>query len=281
MAGLFVLLAWLLLAGVVGQALRLAASWRRGGPAPVNWARGLAALPRRYLVDVHGVVALRAAAARMHQAIAGGLLGGTALVLLGILPALRGAEMLWLLAAYAAGGFLASLGILLGLWLPALAGIGLAAWGGARLVVGIATGPMRHALAGAVHLAAHPRPERFAGATASGLLPAQKFGVATISDFAWNRLAGFDACIQCGRCEEACPAFAAGQKLNPKALIQDLATALHPDAPSYAGSPHPGMSSPGPVLGRLHAETLFACTTCRACVSACPMMIEHVDAVID
>ena len=320
MAGLFVLLAWLLLAGVVAQGLRLAASWRRGVAAPVDWARGLAALPRRYLVDVHGVVARRAAAARMHQAIAGGLLGGTALVLLGIIPALRGAEMLWLLAAlgfgfaifgarlvaqrrqparpaslsggafqglardlaaYAAGGFLASLGILLGLWLPALAGIGLAAWGGARLVAGIATGPMRHALAGAVHLAAHPRPERFAGAAASGLLPAQNFGVAAIGDFAWNRLAGFDACIQCGRCEEACPAFAAGQKLNPKALIQDLATALHPEAPAYAGSPHPGISSPGPVLGRLHAETLFACTTCRACVSACPMMIEHVDAVVD
>jgi Fe-S oxidoreductase len=104
-------------------------------------------------------------------------------------------------------------------------------------------------------------------------------GVASVEDFAWNRLLGFDACIQCGRCEEACPAFAAEQPLNPKALIQDFCGAMRPS--EYAGSPHPGIAAPGPILGRIKAETLWSCTTCRACVAACPMMIEHVDAVID
>lgn len=57
----------------------------------------------------------------------------------------------------------------------------------------------------------------------------------------------------------------------------------------YAGSPHPGLpdtlSRPGQLLlgedGAIAPETLWACTTCRACVSSCPMIIEHLDAVIE
>jgi len=319
-ADALVLLAWLMVAGVAMQALRLALLWRRGTPARVDWLGGLRALPRRYLVDVHAVVGRKPEAAAMHQAIAGGLLAATALLLLGVIPGLRGSSFYWLavaaafavaglgailvrrrrvpvrpttlsggaflnlpllLGAYALGGLLASLfgGVIGGF------GLALAAFGAIGLIGHLATGPMRHALAGAAHLVAHPRPARFAGAPASGLAPidlaAPRLGVADIADFAWNRLLGFDACIQCGRCEAACPAFAAGQPLNPKALIQDFCASLHPEPARYAGSPHPGITKPGPILGVLHADTIWSCTTCRACVAACPMMIEHVDAVID
>jgi Fe-S oxidoreductase len=90
-------------------------------------------------------------------------------------------------------------------------------------------------------------------------------------------LLSFDACVQCGRCEAACPAFAAGQPLNPKALIQDFVAALDPPS-RYAGSPHPHMRDL--AGGLVHPDTLWSCTTCRACVEECPMTIEHVDAVI-
>jgi N,N-dimethylglycine/sarcosine dehydrogenase ferredoxin subunit len=152
-------------------------------------------------------------------------------------------------------------------------------------------GPLRHALAGTLHLAFHPRPGRFTGAPATALAPgpveAKKFGADRVGDFAWNHLLGFDSCVQCGRCEEACPAFAAGQPLNPKKLINEIAGAVAPV--HYAGSPHPGLaltsSQPGQMLlgndGAIAPETLWACTTCRACVSSCPMMIEHLDAVIE
>jgi Fe-S oxidoreductase len=309
-------LAWALLAFAAVQAFRLAAAWRRGGPAKVDWLRGLAAVPRRYLVDVHHIVAKKPQAARMHMVIAGGLLAGTFLLLIGILPGLRAHRAYWFFVAiafgfaiagalmvasrrrptrpanlsggkfnalpvwlfcYALGGFLSAIG-------GEFFGVPLAALGGAMLINGVYNGPMRHAVAGALHLAAHPRPSRFAGATASGLQTTavdepETLGVAAVQDFPWNRLLGFDSCIQCGRCEEACPAFAAEQPLNPKALIQDFCNAMHPGV--YTGSPHPGISSPGPILGQIHPETLWSCTTCRACVAACPMMIEHVDAVID
>jgi Fe-S oxidoreductase len=316
------------------QAMRLIRRWRIGTAATVHWRAGLLALPRRYLRDVHHIVARDQNAATMHALVAGGLLGGTLLLVLGLAPGLAawhpyqalvalafaamlaGAAMVGarrlptrptrlsggqfqilpvLLLAYGAGG--ATLGAAPLLGAPPLGWLGLLllAAGGAGLVQQIHNGPMRHALAGAVHLAAHPRPDRFASGRATAMmapdLNAARLGVAVPADFAWNQLAGFDACIQCGRCEAACPAFAAGAPLNPKKLIQDLAACVAPgDAASYTGSPYPGriatLHAAGPHLpivgedAAISPDTLWACTTCRACVEECPMMIEHVDAVI-
>ncbi|WGD28669.1 DUF3483 domain-containing protein [Ancylobacter sp. WKF20] len=202
------------------------------------------------------------------------------------------------LAAYTGGGLLVALAGVL----PPLAPLGwlgfvFATAGGIGLVLQIDRGPMRHAFAGAAHLVLHPRPGRFEGERATALaaldLDAPRLGAATPADFPVNRLIGFDACIQCGRCETACPAFAAGQPLNPKRLIQDLATAIEPNASNaaYAGSPYPnarpvaGVGGPAlPLVGAgamIHPDTLWSCTTCRACVEECPMMIEHVDAIVD
>ncbi|MEW9587064.1 DUF3483 domain-containing protein, partial [Paraburkholderia sp. DGU8] len=155
-------------------------------------------------------------------------------------------------------------------------------------------GPMKHALAGLLHLAFHPRQERFAdhragernsvppAALKTPLLDAQDYGAGKPVEFRWNQLLGFDACVQCGKCEAACPAFAAGQPLNPKKLIQDLVTGMvgGTDA-GYAGSPTPGIAigthagAPGKPLisGLIEADTLWSCTTCRACVQECPMLI--------
>jgi dimethylglycine catabolism B len=181
----------------------------------------------------------------------------------------------------------------------------LIAVGAFAMTVGAARGgPMKHALAGLLHLAFHPRQERFrTGAGESdkpGVVPptalkmpeldAREYGVGKPVEFRWNQLLSFDACVQCGKCEAACPAFAAGQPLNPKKLIQDLVTGMvgGTDA-AYAGSPTPGIAlgkhggQPDlPIVsGLIEADTLWSCTTCRACVQECPMLIEHVDAIVD
>lgn len=318
------------LAAVMGW-LVLLARWLKGRPASGSWLAGLRHVPRRYLVDVHHVVARRPAAARMHALAAGGVLGGSALALL---AAVLGAGWaVWALAALAFG--IGSVGALLAwrrrvpktpralsggafLWLPAALGAwcvgnGLAALcmavGASPLLVGasvvlggaggvgllrlVALGPMRHALAGVAWLAGHTRPGRFGGTGRDTALrpldlAAERLGVLVPADFSRPELAAFDACIQCGRCEEACPAFAAGQRLNPKALIQTLSGAMRAAPAPYAGQPAPlapvlhgtgGMTQP--IVGNvLHPDTLWACTTCRACVAECPMLIEHVDAVV-
>jgi Fe-S oxidoreductase len=166
-------------------------------------------------------------------------------------------------------------------------------------------GPMKHAIAGLLHLAFHPRQERFAATrdayTGNGTatpptalkvpdLDHREYGVAKPVEFRWNQLLSFDACVQCGKCEAACPAFASGQPLNPKKLIQDLVVGMAggTDA-AYAGSPTPGIpvgrhggQPNGPIVsGLIESDTIWSCTTCRACVQECPMLIEHVDAIVD
>lgn len=181
--------------------------------------------------------------------------------------------------------------------LAALLSLGIVAGLGEMLFGMGWAGPMKHAFAGALHLAFHRRAERFGGGRSTGLKlldldtsEGKTLGVAKPADFTWNQLLGFDACVQCGRCEAMCPAFAAGQPLNPKKLIQDMVVGLAGGTDAqYAGSPYPGKAvgeakgSPIQVItdGLVSQETLWSCTTCRACVEECPMMIEHVDAIVD
>jgi Fe-S oxidoreductase len=314
--------------------------WRAGRAAKVDVLRGVMALPRRYLVDVHEVVARQPFNGRFHALTAGGFLASLPLIVLAGAPFVRGwvlwallsvalASMLagalmvgWrrrmkrpaelsqgrfrrlpaALLAYAAGFLIVALDQLSGGLLPApiaLALVLIGALGAAELILGVGRGPLKHALHGALYLVAHPRPARFRDGNGrdSGAIPldldAQHLGVERPVDFAWNRLLGFEACVQCGRCETVCPAYAAEQPLNPKKLIQDIVAALDDTADdrAYAGHNHPGHLAGEAHGGRLlplvganamiHPDTLWACTTCRACVEACPMMIEHVDAVID
>ena len=197
--------------------------------------------------------------------------------------------------AVALAGAVAATGTALAPWLAGLISLGFA-FGVAELALGVGLGgPMKHAVAGLLHLGLHPRPERFADKRfATALKPLrltpEDLGVGKPADFAWNKLLSFDACVQCGKCEAACPAFAAGQPLNPKKLIQDLVVGMSAKSDAnYAGSPYPGQAvgqhKGAPQLpivnGLISSDTLWSCTTCRACVQECPMLIEHVDAVVD
>ncbi|MCG6399973.1 (Fe-S)-binding protein [Vibrio fluvialis] len=318
--------------------LRRVQLWRQGQKEPVALIAGLKAMPKRYLVDLHHVVARDKAMSHTHVATAGGfvlsvvlifavyvfklapqvlswmLLGSLALMLVGagfvfrrrLNPPSRLSQGPWMrlpksLIAFAASFFLLTL-LLSGLVPAGFGGAALSVlllagiiWGMGELFFGMGWGgPMKHAFAGALHLAFHRRPERFGGGRSTGLkvldLDAEKLGVEKPSDFKWNQLLGFDACVQCGKCEAMCPAFAAGQPLNPKKLIQDMVVGLAGRSDKhYAGSPYPGKEvgcatggAYNPIVnGLVQAETLWSCTTCRACVEECPMMIEHVDAIVD
>lgn len=311
--------------------------WRVGRPARVDVVGGILALPRRYLGDLHAVVARDLSTATMHAMAAGGMVASLVLIvvvhglrfdpvwlawpLLALLavmavgavlaglrrwpdkpPRLSGGAFNRLplgLLAFAAGFFLATLepaGLVAVSEAPAwyqATVVGLAAWGCLEALVGVSAGPMKHAACGALHLAFHPRPGRFGSNTADCRLEpldleADKLGCETPADFAWNRLLGFDACVECGRCKEVCPALAAGLPLNPKKLIQVLASATGGSEATYRSRARPLAPAPGgpdrALIGKdalIHPDTLWSCTTCRACVDACPMMIEHVDAVID
>lgn len=132
-----------------------------------------------------------------------------------------------------------------------------------------------------------PRPAT-ATAPSNGSGPARP-GLVEISDFSWKELLSLDACTKCGRCHMVCPAKASGAPLSPRDLILDLRqwadggegirTVLDwEQRPQMTGplSPRP-MPAAGGVIPQ---ETLWACTTCMACVEVCPVGIEHVPTIV-
>lgn len=114
----------------------------------------------------------------------------------------------------------------------------------------------------------------------SGATDIPPVGVATIRDFTWKDRLSFDACTNCGRCESQCPATAAGRPLSPRKLIQDLKAEMWRDHRSGAAEA-PQLATTDGVGSALREATLWSCTTCRACVTACPVDIEHVDIILE
>jgi Fe-S oxidoreductase/nitrate reductase gamma subunit len=113
---------------------------------------------------------------------------------------------------------------------------------------------------------------------------AESFGVSKIEDFTWKQLMDLDACTQCGRCQDQCPAYLTEKPLSPKKLILDLGDHLHTTAPrllSSASASQPTNGHSVLVSEIIEEETLWACTTCRACMEHCPVYVEHVDKIID
>jgi Fe-S oxidoreductase/nitrate reductase gamma subunit len=112
------------------------------------------------------------------------------------------------------------------------------------------------------------------------------FGVGQIQDFTWKQLFELDACVRCGRCTAVCPANIAGQPLSPMHIIQDLKAHLADVGPAVQRVGHQGSDvrtvSPIEMVGEvIRDESLWACRTCNACVTECPVMIEHVPTIVD
>jgi Fe-S oxidoreductase len=116
-----------------------------------------------------------------------------------------------------------------------------------------------------------------------------RFGVKTIADLSWKDLLDGFTCTECGRCQDACPAWATGKPLNPKTMIMGLremsveAEAGLPLIPWIRPTDRPGMEArlDHPIVdAAIPYEAVWDCLTCGACVEACPVLIEHVDKIV-
>jgi len=123
-------------------------------------------------------------------------------------------------------------------------------------------------------------------------------GLRDLADLSWKTLLDLDACTKCGRCHVACPAANSGAPLSPRDLILDLRqqadaswsvfAPLHERRSDRAygasNGAMAGLGSPGNggliAGGLISAETLWSCTSCLACVEACPVGIEHVPLIV-
>jgi Fe-S oxidoreductase/nitrate reductase gamma subunit len=113
-------------------------------------------------------------------------------------------------------------------------------------------------------------------------------GAVDVEDFSWKQLLSSDACTKCGRCQDECPAFAAEMPLSPRDVVLKTRDQMSRDqffrlVPSAASI---DKKTGKPVVPAFTSEVLFpdeiwACTTCRACMEACPVLIEHIDMIVD
>ncbi len=95
-------------------------------------------------------------------------------------------------------------------------------------------------------------------------------GVSQWTEFTWKQILDFESCTRCGRCQDECPAHASGTPLSPRDIMLKL------DAHIYERKN--GRSLHGDVIS---GEEIWACTTCLACVSVCPVFIDHVGSITD
>ncbi len=112
-------------------------------------------------------------------------------------------------------------------------------------------------------------------------MSAAGFGVNHLDQFTWKDLLDLDACTECGRCQDACPAYATEKPLSPKTLILDLRRHLHGRDLRRQDENESGGILSTLIGGVIKEETLWACTTCMACMDACPVFIEQVPKIVD
>jgi Fe-S oxidoreductase len=122
-----------------------------------------------------------------------------------------------------------------------------------------------------------------------------RFGIKTIDDLDWKGLLDGFTCTECGRCQDACPAWATGKPLNPKTMImglREMSVGAEKDLPLIPWI-RPRPSGKPSSLGAAAAveelpivdtaipyDAVWDCLTCGACVEACPVLIEHVDKIV-
>jgi Fe-S oxidoreductase/nitrate reductase gamma subunit len=101
-------------------------------------------------------------------------------------------------------------------------------------------------------------------------------GVGKVAEFTPQQLLSFDACLRCGRCEEACPAIYSGMPYSPRDLIQTLRKTM------IGGLVTGELKPDAEIMGTVMTEEYpWYCTTCGACLVKCPAFINPVDEVVD
>jgi len=111
-----------------------------------------------------------------------------------------------------------------------------------------------------------------------------KFGVADVEDLTWKQLLDGYTCTECGRCESVCPANLTGKPLSPRKIIVDTRRRTTEKSPlMIAGELESQQDIATKTLldNYITEDELWSCTTCMACVNECPVMIEHVDEIVD
>lgn len=105
---------------------------------------------------------------------------------------------------------------------------------------------------------------------------AETFGARELSELTWKQLLDLEACTNCGRCQDVCPAHLTGKPLSPRKMTQSLKEHLWREGPILLSTPVEQRQPEAIMETSVGEDELWACTTCMACEEACPVYIEQV-----
>ena len=134
---------------------------------------------------------------------------------------------------------------------------------------------LRHIVMAPLNVILHPRKALGALEKINNIEEAEVLGVNTIPEFKSLQLLSFEACLDCGRCEDVCPATISGMTYSPRTLIQSLRNVFTQELIVPNGNDHKELTED------FLQENLWGCTTCGACLTRCPVLINPPEQVVE
>lgn len=107
-----------------------------------------------------------------------------------------------------------------------------------------------------------------------------RFGAKDVTDLTWKNLLDAYSCTECGRCTASCPANMTGKKLSPRKIMMDTRDRLEEVGKNINANGTFTDDGKSLLHNYITVEELRACTTCQACVEACPVMIDPLDIIM-
>ena len=111
--------------------------------------------------------------------------------------------------------------------------------------------------------------------------PVERFGVKDAEDVVWKTYFDSLSCTECGRCTSVCPANITGKKLSPRKVMMDLRARMKEKGPLMTRNGKDYSDNKSLLRDYITEEELWACTTCNACATECPININHPSLIVD
>jgi heterodisulfide reductase subunit C len=126
-----------------------------------------------------------------------------------------------------------------------------------------------------------PNADPYATPAEGEMTEPERFGAKDVMDLNWVNLMNAYSCTECGRCTAECPANQTGKKLSPRKIMMDTRDRLEEVGANYEQNKgHIADDGKSLLDDYITREELWACTSCNACVQACPVNIDPLDIIM-